>query len=170
LDFIYAIAVQLDLILKVSKSKTVTPEMVRAAISGRLLHSQATPHAQYTLSGEQTEVFRYIDDKIAACERQIQTTVNQRKAKLEVDDLAQPKVREAPAAAPADDEEEEEEEEGAQGEEFEDGALDEEMDVSPKPAAAKAPVPKTPVKTPVPNGKAPSTPAPKTPAKASPKK
>ncbi len=164
LDFIYAVAVQLDLMLKVSKSKTVTPEMVRAAISGRLLHGKSTPHAQYTLTSEQAEVFRYIDDKVAACERQIQTTVNQRKAKLEVEDLAQPKVREAPAAAAADDEEEDEDEEQG-GEEFEDGALDDELEASPKPAAAKTPVKgtpvKTPSKTPQPNGKAPAAPSPK---------
>lgn len=164
LDFIYAVAVQLDLILKVSKSKTVTPEMVRAAISGRLLHGQATPHAQYTFTGEQTEVFRYIDDKIAACERQIQTTVNQRKAKLEIDDMAQPKAHDAPAAASADDDEEDDEEE-QNGEEFEDGALDDDVEVSPKPSAKAAAKPSVVPAPKALNGKAPVAPV----AKAAPK-
>lgn len=163
LDLIYATAVQVELYLKVSKSKTVTPEMVRAAICGRMLHGQATPHGQYNMTSEQNEIFRYIDDKVAACEKQIQTTANIRKAKLEVDDIAQPKVKEVPASPAEEEEEEEGEEEGDEedngdGEGFEEDALGE-MDDEPvaKPVVkAKAPA------------KAPAAPAPK--AKAGAKK
>ena len=164
-DLIYAMTPQLEIYLKVAKAKTVHPEMIKAAVTERLLAHQATPHGQFKLSPAHQELITYIEEKTKECENHV-STVNQQKANLKLDatDVKKaPKQEEAPAGDDEEDAEEAGDEDDAEEEAGDD--LADEDDAAEAPAA-KAPAPKVAAKAPAPKAPAPKAPVAKANGKA----